>query len=188
MDHMNTQKLLELIERLANVLRAKRWRVGREFGLQPVHLQVLEYLNQCNRYSDTSVVLGKYLGITKGTLSQSIALLVNKDLLKKVSDAKDKRVFHLKLTQRGLASITQLGFSDIAHQLEHALSTAEIDTISQYLQKIMSNMQRLDLSSSFGVCRTCKHFLNLANNSFQCGLTKERLTMEEIDLICHEHT
>ena len=185
---MESQALFTLIERIANVLRAKRWRAGREFGLQPVHLQVLDYLNQCNRYSDTSVVLGKYLGITKGTLSQSISLLVNKDLLKKVSDAKDKRVFHLKLTQRGLASIEQLGFGDIAHQLEHALSTAEIDTISQYLQKIMSNMQRLDLSSSFGVCRTCKHFLNLANNSFQCGLTKERLTMEEIDLICHEHT
>jgi len=184
---MESQALFTLIERIANVLRAKRWRAGREFGLQPVHLQVLDYLNQCNRYSDTSVVLGKYLGITKGTLSQSISLLVNKDLLKKVGDENDKRIIHLKLTELGLASIAQMDFANMTDQLEHELSTTDIDMIHRYLQLLLSRMQKPELSSSFGVCRTCKHFVTFADNHYQCGLTKEELSQEEIEQICHEY-
>ena len=184
---MNTQQPLELIERIANLLRANRWRAGQEFGLQPVHLQVLGYLSQCNRYSDTSVVLGKYLGITKGTLSQSITLLVNKGLLKKVGDHKDKRVIHLKLTGLGLASTAKLGFTNMYEQLEQELNTADIEMTQRYLQLLLSSMQKLDLSSSFGVCHTCKHFVVLKENKFQCGLTEELLTMEETELLCHEH-
>ena len=64
--------LLELVERLGNLMRAKLRRVSAQMQLQPVHMQALLYLSQANRYSNTPQALTEYLGLTKGTVSQSL--------------------------------------------------------------------------------------------------------------------
>ena len=77
---MKTVNLFESIERMAALMRAEERRRCAECGLQPVHLQVLDYLLICNQYSNTPAAVSKYLGMTRGTVSQTLLLLEKKRL------------------------------------------------------------------------------------------------------------
>src|SRR5690606_31089029 len=98
---MAHDRVRDLLERLGTLLRAEDRKLGAERGLQPIHLQVLRYLSACNRYSDTPGAVGEYFGLTKGTVSQSLLLLEDRGLLRRVPDEHDGRLVHLKLTARG---------------------------------------------------------------------------------------
>ncbi|MCP4325394.1 MAG: MarR family transcriptional regulator, partial [Alteromonadales bacterium] len=65
---MNNE-LFNIIERLANLLRQEIRLAGKELGLQPVQQEALYYLSICNKYSDTTLAVTEYLGLTKGTVS-----------------------------------------------------------------------------------------------------------------------
>ena len=69
--------------------------------LQPVHMQVLDYLQRANRFSDTPLAVGEYLGLTKGNISQRLNVLENLDLIRKTADEYDGRVVHLRVTSAG---------------------------------------------------------------------------------------
>src|SRR4029453_4211140 len=71
----NPLVLLELVERLGNLMRTELRKAGSDEALQPVHLQALVYLSKANRYSNTPQALADYLGLTKGTVSQTLLLL-----------------------------------------------------------------------------------------------------------------
>jgi MarR family transcriptional regulator, negative regulator of the multidrug operon emrRAB len=49
--------IFDLIERMSALIRSEERRKCTELGLQPVHLQVMDYLSRCNRYSDTPAAL-----------------------------------------------------------------------------------------------------------------------------------
>jgi DNA-binding MarR family transcriptional regulator len=68
------------IERMVALIRSEERKKCTEFGLQPVHFQMLDYISRCNRYSDTPAALASYLGMTRGTVSQTLLLLTRKDL------------------------------------------------------------------------------------------------------------
>ncbi len=66
---------------------------------------VFHYLARCNRYSDTPLGVTEYLGLTKGTVSQSLKVLEGRGLISKLPDARDRRSVHLRLTDAGRALI-----------------------------------------------------------------------------------
>ena len=90
--------LRDALDRLGVLLRADDRRTA---GLLPVHRALLRYLARANRYSDTPGAATLYLGLTKGTVSQSIALLERKGMLRKSRDGADRRVVRLRLTAKG---------------------------------------------------------------------------------------
>ena len=73
--------LQDLAENLAALIRTAQRQAAAGLGLQPVHLQALQYLARANRYSNTPQSLADYLGMTKGTVSQSVLLLARKRLV-----------------------------------------------------------------------------------------------------------
>ena len=107
MGTMENFDVFDLIERMAALIRSEERKKCTELGLQPVHLQVLDYLSRCNRYSDTPAALTNYLGMTRGTVSQTLLLLVNKGYIKKTTDAADRRMVHLSLLEEGSAILKQ---------------------------------------------------------------------------------
>lgn len=91
----------KLIERINNLLRSEERKQYAAVGLQPIHGQVLEYLANCNQYSNTHSAVAEYLGLTKGMVSQTIQILEKKHYLFKTVSDKDVRVVHLALTENG---------------------------------------------------------------------------------------
>src|ERR1700758_2632729 len=93
--------LLELVERLGNLMRTELRKSGSDEGLQPVHVQALIYLSRANRYSNTPQALAEYLGLTKGTVSQTLLVLDRRGLIERYQDDVDRRVVRLRLSAAG---------------------------------------------------------------------------------------
>ena len=184
---MRTEQIYEYLERIANLLRTDTRKAGVGKGLQPVQMEALHYLSGCNRYSNTPAAVSDYLGLTKGTVSQTLGVLENAGLIEKLPDFKDRRVVHLQLTDMGEALIRE---SIPPKSLKVALdltTEAEQDFIVIALRRILRAMQQANKLRSFGVCKTCRHHRAEAEDLRRCALTGEILTSDDIDKICREH-
>ncbi len=184
---MSALLIHEYLERLAGLLRHNARRLGLNYALQPVHLEVMHYLAICNRYSDTPRAVSEYLGLTKGTVSQSLKVLEHKGLITRIADERDKRVVHL-----GLSTMGKRFFADYvpAPVLNAACSHLPKQTqalIAESMKNLLLACQRANEMKSFGPCHTCMHNRRIKGEYF-CGLTQEALSRDDIKLICREHT
>ena len=184
---MATVDLYRIIERMAALIRSEERKKCTEFGIQAVHLQVLDYLFRCNRYSDTPAALTNYLGMTKGTVSQTLLLLERKGFIKKVADLTDKRMVHLHLIAEGRAVLEKAAPNELFHKAATILEKQYPEMQEDAYVRALTALQKAHHSYSFGLCKTCKYFTETPDG-FRCGLTKESLTQEDSEKICQEHT
>ena len=179
--------ILQLIQRLAVVAQAENRQLAGIAGLQPVHMDVLRYLARCNRYSNTPAAIGRFLGSTKGTVSQSVKVLEREKLISKLSDAQDGRVIRLRLLKKGADLLKRVDEESAIQAAVEEVATDERLPLENSLTALLRRAQRLNGSRSFGVCSTCRFFNRLEDGSFQCGITHEPLTVEDSMRICVEH-
>ena len=185
---MNKIKVASLIERIGNLLRAEERACGADLGLQSVHIQILGYLSQCNRYSDTPAAVTEYLGSTKGTTSQSINILEQKGFIIKRSDKADGRVVHLDLTDKGEQFVRNKFPSEQVKAALDSMDSKDSKQLTNLLTKFLIQLQKKNEGKLFGVCSTCRHFKRYGlGDTHQCGLTMEPLSEEESFQICREH-
>lgn len=184
---MEAIDVFDLIERMAALIRSEERKRCTELGLQLVHLQVLDYLSRCNRYSDTPAALTNYLGMTRGTVSQTLLLLEKKGYIKKTTDATDRRVVHISLLPEGENIVKEARQSELFKQA--ALIFKENNFVNHeiiFIKALMA-LQKANRSQSFGLCKTCQHFTKM-ETGFQCGLTRQSLSHSDSEKICQEHS
>lgn len=179
---MVTNRPRVLLERLVNLFRSEERRVAGEHGLLPVHLDVLQYVSRANRYSDTPGALAEYLGLTKGTTSQTLIILERQGLIARVADTQDRRRIHIKLTIVGKRTVAQLSPPGVFKEAQKHLP----DCSAAHLEILLRQVQRIGGFKTFGECRSCR-FLKTDRHRFRCGLTGENLTPKETLQICREH-
>ena len=170
-----------LFERLSSLHRSLMRQVANEHGLQLVHVEILQYLDICNRYSNTAQALTEYLGQTKGSISQSLKFLEENGLVERAPCEKDKRITRLTPSKRARTLIGQLAT---------ATKPAIPDTPENIhvLRNTLRHWQATHVSSkSFGQCQTCRFYTRDRGLGFRCGLTQEVLTTEDSVKICREH-
>lgn len=183
---MSTELLEQLIERLSGVLRSDTRALLSSEGLQPVQLEALDYLARANRYSDTPMGVSEYLGQTKGTVSQTLKVLESHGLLTKVPDAKDRRVTHLRLTDRGREILARARPAPVLQAAARQMSPQTLAALNEHLTELLKSMQQSNQNRSFAQCAGCKHNSKSATGEFWCNLTQEPLSTEEVQLICRE--
>jgi len=182
----NSRTVYDLIERLANLVRADVRAACQAQGLRPVQLEALNYLTRCNRYSDTPQAVAEYLGLTKGTVSQTLKVLEEKRLLLKWGDADDKRIVHLKPSARGRRLVGQLVPPvSVTAGLERLPVSERHETV-YVLRQLLSSMQKANGLKSFAPCHTCRFNQKQAGHYF-CELTQEPLDDHDVSLLCREH-
>ncbi|ODT36899.1 MAG: MarR family transcriptional regulator [Lautropia sp. SCN 70-15] len=173
-----------ILERLgALVHQAVRDDAARH-GLLPIHLQVLQYLAQANRYSDLPIAIAEYFGITRGTVSQTLSVLERRGLLTKARDPAHGRRVHLRLTPQGLAILGGSWTERVQAALCAEPASAQLD---ETLVDVLAALQRINGRRAFGVCSQCAHFRADAGGT-HCGLTGEPLAAEQTGKICREWT
>jgi DNA-binding MarR family transcriptional regulator len=185
--HMKTHLIYNQVERLGELLKVGSRKAGAEHGLQPIQLEVLHYLSSCNQFSDTPMAVTEYLAQTKGTVSQTIKVLEKKELLTKQADNKDKRISHLKVTQKGRSLINETLPTNMFLAACNTLSTGQQAQITSSLQTLIVSLIQSNNMKSFGVCHSCTHNQKLEDGSYFCKLVKEPLADKDIQLICREH-
>lgn len=152
-----------------------------------MQLEVLHYLAICNRYSNTPLAITEYLGLTRGTVSQTLMVLHNKGLVSKRPDERDKRVVHLSLTGEGEKLVQKAVPASLLQAGCARLSGKEQTMVMEAMNKLLLACQQANRMSSFGVCSTCRHNQRTADGGYFCGLTREPLSAPDIALICREH-
>lgn len=177
--------LFDLLERLSSLNRVWFREHPKLTELQPIQLSALMYLGRCNRYSNTPLAVTEYLGLTKGTVSQSLKALETKGLLVKTQDTRDKRSVHLELTAPARALLDTVTPPDFLVAAARRMG-ARSEDLEGLLLELLRNIQQGQNVPSFGLCRTCRFHQTVAAGAF-CGLTQEPLESLEIDLICREH-
>lgn len=97
----STVKAVEVVADLARLARLMR-SAEHEIGLNPAQWEALRFLSRCNENSNSPIALTRYLGATKGTISQTVIALVNKGLVNKTNREGERRSVALTLTDEGL--------------------------------------------------------------------------------------
>lgn len=184
---MSETKLYPLIERIGNLLRTEIRKTGNPFGLQPVHLQALDYLSRCNRYSDTSAAITDYLGTTKGTVSQTLKVLEKKGYISKVEDTEDRRVHHIKVLKSGHNILSTLLPPATFREAINQVSETDRSLMVNLLTQMLRELQEVNQSRTFGVCKSCYYFQS-DGSQYRCGLTKAPLSGADSEKICREHS
>ncbi len=178
-------QLTPLLERLGALVHQSVRDDAARHGLLPIHVLVLGYLARANRYSDLPIAIAEYFGITRGTVSQSLAVLEDKGLLVKEPDERHGKRIHLRLTRAGRVVLNDSWTKRIERELTSSPSNAA--TLEESLRGVLMTLQRLNGQRPFGVCRQCTHFLR-ESRSARCGLTGEPLATEQTLKICREWT
>lgn len=179
--------LFDLNERLGTLTRARLRQAGLAHGLQTIHLQVLLYLGRANRLSNTPQATTEYLGLTKGTVSQSILVLARKRLVTRQTDERDGRVVRLVLTERAVSLLKEINVASVWRDALQTASPARVSSAMQVLRQVLARLQADAGQRTFGVCSTCRHNQRLGPRSYFCALIQEKLSSPEVRLICRVH-
>ncbi len=175
------------VERMVALIRSEERKKCTEFGLQPVHFQMLDYISRCNRFSDTPAALASYLGMTRGTVSQTLLLLNRKDLIGKQIDTQDKRIVHLFLRPKGEVILQNIRATNLFAQASDILNKTDVLSHEDTFLQALLALQKANQSKTFGLCKTCKYFTT-TDSGFTCGLTHQSLSQSDSEKLCQEHT
>lgn len=172
-----------LIERIARVVQNDSF----VDDLKPTQWEALRYLSKANRFSCTPKALTSYLGVTKGTVSQSINALERKGMIVKKAISSDKRLVNLSLT----AKAKKLLKSDPLDEINYAASKMtkpQQTELKKGLKKLLVNTLNERERKPFGACKTCMYFKkNVENGSpHRCGLLEVSLSAEDSEKLCFE--
>lgn len=176
---MNSAPPSLLLERLARILQNDT----HQHGLKPAQWEALRFLARANRFSSNPSALTAYLGVTKGTVSQTILALEKKGLVEKSSSPGDRRAVCLSLTAQGKALIEADPLLAIdAHAGEMG------GDLQDMLEKLLQEMLQARGGRPFGLCKDCVHFQRDAGGGRPhfCGLLTEPLNDEDSGSICFE--
>ncbi|MNO71498.1 HTH-type transcriptional repressor NicR [compost metagenome] len=177
--------LYDYLERLTSLMRAWAREQPLMADLQPIQLSALSYLARCNRYSNTPLGVTDFLGLTKGTVSQSLKALEAKGLIEKRPDPNDRRSVHLQLTAEGRQLVDALVPPAFLQEAAAAMGE-QGKRLEVLLDTLLRTIQRQQDVQRFGLCRTCR-FHQPGAAGATCGLTGEPLSRIEAELICREH-
>lgn len=171
------------LERLARLLR----QAGHSKGLNPVQWEALRYLQRCNALSHSPGAMARYLGSTKGTVSQTVKALAAKGLVLKQTGAQDHRNVALFLTDAGKALLAEDDLlvmqADIAE-----LSDKTRKRFDRALYTLLEQQRLRQGEPSFGTCDDCKFYREASSGlTAHCMKVNATVSPEETALICIEH-
>jgi DNA-binding MarR family transcriptional regulator len=175
------------LERLARLMRAA------EFGngLNPAQWEALRFFARANRFSNSPGALTRYLGATKGTISQTVKALERKKLIEKSERPGEKRSVVLRLTTAGTELMAKDPWSELAQNCE-ALGGKTRRRMERGLSEVLAQEITRRLAPSFGTCATCRFWrtdarMDDARGPHLCTLFDEPLSAIESSQICIAH-
>jgi DNA-binding MarR family transcriptional regulator len=186
-DPVTGEMIAAALERLARLMRAG----DRDDGLNPAQWEALRYLARANRYSNSPGALTRYLGATKGTISQTVKALERKGFIAKSAREGEKRSVILTLTPKGQEVLTRDPWARLAAAAED-LGNKTRRRLAKGLRELLDLELARGRHQSFGRCATCRFFREKGSDAdargpHQCMLFDEPLSAPDAQRICVEH-
>jgi len=172
-------EIYDLIDRLTRVHAA----LLRNDELNPTQMAALGYLARANRFSRSPSQVADYLSTTRGTVSQTLKVLVKKGFVSEKTAEVDRRALVFSLTDEGAQILeARTEFLDVLV----AMGDADKDGLQRGVKELLSRLLERRQGRSFGLCKSCKHH-QAKGDTMWCGLLEVPLRAGEETQICHEH-
>jgi DNA-binding MarR family transcriptional regulator len=182
------QRLADGLGRLAAVARQLDWQAAASAGLSPTQADILRFV--ANRPAGARLTAAAaHAGIRKATASDAVSALENKSLIRKGSDATDRRAIALQTTPRGarVAHDWPPSFAPIVE----GLTAQEQETLYGLVLKMVRQLQQRELIAPQRTCVSCRYFRkNTAPGSetpHYCALVGAPMAERHLRVDCPEH-
>jgi DNA-binding MarR family transcriptional regulator len=173
------------LERLTRLMRA-----GEHDGeLNPAQWEALRYISRANRFSNSPGSLTRFLGSTKGTVSQTIK---RKELIAKSQREHEKRSVCLALTEKGAVFLKNDPLTAVLATIDD-LGGKTKRRLAKGLRDLLEAELARQKQPSFGVCSTCRYYREKGHEidlggPHACMKFEVGLSNTDIKLICVEHS
>jgi DNA-binding MarR family transcriptional regulator len=179
--------IIQPLERLTRLMRV----VEHDGELNPAQWEALRYLARANRFSNSPGALTRFLGSTKGTVSQTLKALERKGLVAKSQRETERRSVCLVLTDKGRATLKtdpSVAFSKSIDDLNGKTKRRLAKGLRVFLEAELARQEQ----PSFGMCSTCRYYREKGrdtdlNGPHACMLFEVGLSDADAALICVEH-
>lgn len=180
-------RIVVALERISEAFRVLLWNESKENSLSPIQIQILIFIYFHSSEKCKVGYLADEFNMTKATISDSVKVLLSKELVTKETDPNDTRSFTLSLTNEGkkIAKKASLFASSIEQPIEKL--TQEQKTIMlNGLLKLIYDLNKSGIITIQRMCFTCSNY-QLDNGIHYCKLLKSKLAENELRVDCPEH-
>ena len=156
-------------------------------GLNPAQWEALRFVARANRYSRSPGAIARYLGTTRGTVSQTLIALESKGYIRRLRCDVDRRALIVDITDTGRALIENDPLCLVLRAAD-ALDCEAQSRLADGLDGLVRAVQAAKGMPEFGPCLDCIHFCpsNEDAESCHCALTDEPIPAGETAKICVE--
>jgi DNA-binding MarR family transcriptional regulator len=179
---VSSAALVAEVERLARLMR----QASHAHGLVPVHWETLRYLAKANRFSNAPGAIARYLGTTKGTISQTVLALEKRGLLRKSQRGRDSRSVSLALTPAAEELLKRDPLNLIVADIDE-LGGKTTRRFARAISHLLSAETQRNAEPSFGTCLACSHLRIENEEILYCTAFEENLDADETGKICLRH-
>ena len=175
------------LERISEAFRVLLWNESKEYALSPIQIQILIFLNfHTAEKCKVSYLAGEF-NMTKATISDSVRVLLAKELVTKVPDPADSRSFTLSLEAEGkkIAKKASLFASSIEKPIER-LSEDQKTVMLNGLLKLIYDRNRAGVITVQRMCFNCVNYQHKDGEHY-CKLLKTIFAEDELRADCPEH-
>ncbi len=180
-------RIVVALERISEAFRVLLWNESKENSLSPIQIQILIFIYFHSLEKCKVGYLADEFNMTKATISDSVRVLLSKDLVTKEINPTDTRSYTLSLTSEGKKIAKKASFfaSSLEQPLEK-LSEEQKTIILNGLLKLIYDLNKSGIITIQRMCFTCL-FYNTENGIHYCNLLKTKLADSEIRVDCPEH-
>lgn len=179
-------KLFATLERLATLFKSSTQEVSKRYQLTPLQLQVLLFVSEHRRDLCTVSYLARELLVTKATISDSVRVLVEKEILCRHTNPNDSRAFYLSLSNKGKAlfGAIKADSAGLCYSASDLQDEQKIELLDLLLTLLKKNFDRGAIPVR--TCKTCVHYVP-SSDGFHCQLLDRDLSFADLRLDCPEH-
>lgn len=180
-------RIVVALERISEAFRVLLWNESKDNSLSPIQIQLLIFIHFHDREKCKVSYLANEFNMTKATISDSIKVLLSKELVSKETDPIDTRSFSLSLTASGeeTAKKASLFASSIEQPMEK-LSEEQKTIMLNGLLQLIYNLNKSGIINTQRMCFTCSNYEH-TNGEHYCTLLRSQLAQSELRLDCPEH-
>lgn len=182
-------KIVAALERISQAFRVLLWEESKDYSLSPIMIQILIFLDNHSLEKSKVSYLADEFNMTKATISDSVRVLVKKELVRKEYDSTDNRSQFLILTDKGrdIVRKASLFSQDIRKPVEQ-MEGAEKEILLLKLLDIISFLNKTGVITIQRMCLSCRYYEYKGKSKGHfCHLLNERLKISDLRIDCPEH-
>lgn len=170
------------------MLKAIQWEQARILGITPLQLQILLFTGHHTAAVNKVAYIAMELQLSRPTVSDAAAALVNKGLLRIEDDLRDRRSYSFLLTDAGLEVLEQAEkYTADLYAIVGKRPLREKMNLYQSVFTIVAGLSN-DKGGMQRTCYNCSHYEGNKKRQHGCSLLQKKLVSAELQIDCMYHS